>query len=169
MNFGSNINTLMQQIMAMKSPEILAALPAIEEIPFERRVLIVRRGHDNISSIIKHWDKFSDILAAQRDMTKSEIKAKAKSLKNVRSKLEMALRLADPKQIPAPFRGQAEAAFNVVAAWFAVNQDYLEGLFARNRITREDIDKIELPARHAAGPGGNSANAMSEVGLVLAH
>src|SRR3546814_6470240 len=83
---GSNITTLMQQVMAMKSPELVAILPEIEKIDFEARVALVRRGHENLSSVIKNWDKFAEILAAQRDLSKSEIKGQAKRLKNVRSK-----------------------------------------------------------------------------------
>src|SRR3546814_18059034 len=82
---GSNITTLMQQVMAMKSPELVAILPEIEKIDFEARVALVRRGHENLSSVIKNWDKFAEILAAQRDLSKSEIKGQAKSLKKVRS------------------------------------------------------------------------------------
>src|SRR3546814_6581104 len=82
----------MQQVMAMKSPELVAILPEIEKIDFEARVALVRRGHENLSSVIKNWDKFAEILAAQRDLSKSDIKGQAKSLKHVRSKLEMALR-----------------------------------------------------------------------------
>src|SRR3546814_20952781 len=78
----------MQQVMAMKSPELVAILPEIEKIDFEARVALVRRGNENLSSVIKNWDTFAEILAAQRDLSKSEIKGQAKSLKNVRSKLE---------------------------------------------------------------------------------
>jgi hypothetical protein len=144
LQFGSNISGLMQQVMAMRSPELLAVLPQVEAQPFQDRVALVRRGYDNLSSVIKHWDKFADILAAQRSMTKSQVKAKGKDLKNVRSKLEMALRLTDPKVIPAPFRGQAESAFNVLAAWFTLNQDYMESVYARPSLSRSDIGALEL-------------------------
>src|SRR3546814_2512509 len=58
----------------------------------------------------------------------------------------MALRLADPKVIPGPFRNQAEAAFNVVAAWFLLNQNYMEEIYARPRLTRQDIGALHLPS-----------------------
>src|SRR3546814_7127007 len=136
----------MQQVMAMKSPELVAILPEIEKIDFEARVALVRRGHENPSSVIKNWDKFAEILAAQRDLSKSEIKGQAKSLKNVRSKLEMALRLADPMVIPGPFRNQAEAAFNVVAAWFLLNQNYMEEIYSLPRLPRSEDHTSELPS-----------------------
>ena len=142
---GSNIGTLMQQVMAMKSPELIAILPDVEKMPFDARVAMVRRGHENLCTVIKNWDKFSEILAVQRSLSKSEIKGQAKGLKNVRSKLEMALRLADPKIIPAPFRSQAEAAFNVVAAWFLLNQGYMDEIYTRPRLTRQDVAGLNLP------------------------
>src|SRR3546814_10701878 len=86
---GSNITTLMQQVMAMKSPELAAILPGIEKIDFEARVALVRRGHENLSSVIKNWDNFAEILSAKRALSKSEIKGQAKSLKHVRSNIEM--------------------------------------------------------------------------------
>src|SRR3546814_13828777 len=132
--------------MGMKSAELVAILPESGKIDVEARVALVRRGHENLSSVIKNWDKFAEILAAQRDLSKSEIKGQAKSLKNVRSKLEMALRLADPKVIPGPFRNQAEAAFNVVAAWVLLNQNYMEEIYARSRLTRQDIGEIHIPS-----------------------
>lgn len=144
MIIGSNINTLMQQIMALKSPELIAILPEVEKLAFEDRVAVVRRGHANLSSVIKNWDKFAGILEAQRSLSKSEIKKKAKNLKNVRSKLEMALRLADPKIIPALYRSKAEAAFNVVAAWFLLNQDYMEEVYARRSLSRQDIGNLNI-------------------------
>lgn len=141
---GSNINTLLQQVMAMRTPELLEVIPEVEKLNFEARVAMVRRGHDNLSTIIKHWDKFAEILAAQRDLTKSEIKGQAKSLKNVRSKLEMALRLADPKIIPGPFRSKAETAFNVVTAWFLLNQNYMADIYSGPHLSRQDIAGLDL-------------------------
>ena len=73
MQVGSNINMLMQKIMAMKSPELIAILPEVESMSFEDRVLLVRQGHANLDTVIKHWDRFADILAAQKGLTKGEI------------------------------------------------------------------------------------------------
>lgn len=142
---GSNVNTLLQQVMALRTPALTELLPEIEKLEYSARAAMVQRGHDNLSAVIKNWDKFSEILAAQRGLSKSEIKAKAKSLKNVRSKLEMALRLADPKKIPAPFRSKAEAAFNVVAAWFLLHQDYMESVYGGPRLSRQDVADLVLP------------------------
>lgn len=144
MQFGSNINTLMQQVMAMKSPELINVLPTIEAQPYDDRVCTVQRGKANLDAVIKNWDKFSDVLEA-RGMSKSEVKRKGKDLKAVRGKLEMALRLADPKIIPAPFKTQAESAFNVVAAWFEMNKDYMESVYAAPKLTRQTISSIILP------------------------
>ena len=176
MQLGGNINTLMQRVMAMKSPELIEVLPSVEAMPFDERVMIVRRSKENLDSLIKHWDKFADVLSA-RGLSKSEVKRKAKDLKNVRSKLDMALRLADPKVIPGPLRSQAESAFNVVAAWFELNKDYMESVYAAPKLSRQDIGKLELPSvgesdqadlvdREALVDGPSNARTISEDDIV---
>lgn len=144
MQFGANINTLMQSVMAYRTPELLAVLPSIEAMEQEDRVSVVMRGKSSLDSVIKNWDKFSDVLAA-RGMTKSEVKKKGKDLKTVRNKLEMALRLKDPKIIPAPHRPKAESAFNVLVAWFEMNKGYMESVYAVPKLTRDNISELVLP------------------------
>lgn len=138
MQVGGNINTLMQQVMTMRSPALLARMPEVEAMTFDERVALVKRGHDNIHQIIKSWDKFGDLLEAQ-GWTRQDVKRKAKALKNAREKLEMGLRLTDRKKIPAPFHDKADQAFNVLVAWFLMDAGYLENVLRGPQITRANI------------------------------
>lgn len=138
MQVGGNINTLMQQVMTMRSPELLARMPEVEAMSFEERVALVKRGHDNIHQIIKSWDKFGDLLEAQ-GWTRQDVKRKAKALKNAREKLDMGLRLTDRKKIPAPFHDKADQAFNVLVAWFLMDAGYLENVLRGPQLTRARI------------------------------
>ncbi|QAY80117.1 hypothetical protein [Sphingosinicella sp. BN140058] len=146
MQFASNLTTLMQRVMAMRSPEVTAVLPKIEAMEQQERIRLVQQGHDNLSSLIKHWDKFSDVLVAQRGLSKAEVKKKAKELKEIRQKLDWALRLVNPKMIPAPFRPQCQSAFDILAAWFLVNQGYLGNVLSRESIARQDVEGLDLSA-----------------------
>lgn len=156
MQFGANINTLMQHVMAMRTPALLEVLPVVEAKSQEERVEIVMRGKKNIDSVIRNWDKFSDVLAA-RGMTKSEVKRKGKDLKQVRGKLEMALRLKDPKIIPEPLRPRAGTAFDILTAWFELNKDYMESVYAAPKLTRQDIGELVLPPIEKADENADCA------------
>lgn len=146
MQVGGNINTLMQQVMAMRSPELLARMPEVEAMPYEDRVALVKRGHGNVVQIVKSWDKFADLLEAQ-GWARQDVKRKAKALKNARDKLEMGLRLTDRKKIPAPFHDKADQAFNVLAAWFLMDAGYLENVLRGPQLTRAAIAEgdVALP------------------------
>lgn len=145
MQVGGNVNTLMQQVMAMRSPELMARMPEIEAMPWDERVALVNRGHHNISQLIKGWDKFGDLLLAQ-GWTRQQVKQKAKALKNARSKLEMGMRLADPKKIPKPFETQAHSAFDVLAAWFLMDAGSLEGILTGDRLAKGSVSSLQVVA-----------------------
>lgn len=161
---GGNINTLMQQVMSMRSPELLARMPEVEAMKYEDRVALVQRGHDNINQIIKSWDKFGDLLEAQ-GWTRQEVKRKAKALKNAREKLVMGLRLTDRKKIPAPFHDKADQAFNVLAAWFLMDAGYLENVLRGPQLTRAAIASGEIDIRGSDGDraGGAREDAVDDV------
>jgi hypothetical protein len=144
---GGNVNTLMQQVMAMRSPELMARMPEVEAMPWDKRVALVSRGHYNITQLIRGWDKFGDLLMAQ-GWTRQEVKQKAKALKNARSRLEMGMRLADPKKIPKAFEDKAHSAFDVLAAWFLMDAGSLENVLTGPRIEKGTVSTIQatLPA-----------------------
>ena len=164
MQVGANINTLMQQVMSMRNPELLARMPEVEAMPYDDRVALVRRGHDNISQIIKSWDKFGDLLEAQ-GWTRQDVKRKAKALKNAREKLEMGLRLTDRKKIPPPFHDKADQAFNVLAAWFLMDAGHLENVLRGPKLTRETIAQggIDLNAHVGNASKGASEEDMDDI------
>lgn len=159
MQVGGNVNTLMQQVMAMRSPELMARMPEIEAMPWDERVALVNRGHHNISQLIKGWDKFGDLLIAQ-GWTRQQVKQKAKALKNARSKLEMGMRLADPKKIPKPFETQAHAAFDVLAAWFLMDAGSLEGILTGDRLAKGSVSSLQVVA---PAPGSTAEAPQAEL------
>lgn len=156
MQVGGNINTLMQQVMAMRSPELLARMPEVEAMPYEDRVALVKRGHGNVVQIVKSWDKFADLLEAQ-GWARQDVKRKAKALKNARDKLEMGLRLTDRKKIPAPFHDKADQAFNVLAAWFLMDAGYLENVLRGPQLTRAAIAEGDVALPKAGSEGDPAA------------
>jgi hypothetical protein len=143
----------MQQVMAMRSPELMARMPEVEAMPWDRRVALVTRGHHNISQLIRGWDKFGDLLIAQ-GWTRQQVKQKAKALKNARSRLEMGMRLADDKKIPTAFRDQARSAFDVLAAWFLMDAGALENVLTGPRIEKGTVSGLQVvaPAPATAAP-----------------
>lgn len=163
MQVGGNVNTLMQQVMAMRSPELMARMPEIEAMPWDERVALVNRGHHNISQLIKGWDKFGDLLLAQ-GWTRQQVKQKAKALKNARSKLEMGMRLADPKKIPKPFETQAHSAFDVLAAWFLMDAGSLEGILTGDRLAKGSVSSLQVVAP-APGSTAEAPRADLPVGI----
>lgn len=142
MQVGGNVNTLMQQVMAMRSPELMERMPEVEAMPWDKRVALVARGHHNITQLIRGWDKFSDLLIAQ-GWTRQQVKQKAKGLKNARSRLEMGMRLSDPKKIPKAFEVQAHSAFDVLAAWFLMDAGSLETILTGPRLVKGTAPEFE--------------------------
>lgn len=168
------MNTLMQQVMAMRSPELMARMPEVEAMPWDKRVALVAKGHHNITQLIRGWDKFADLLIAQ-GWTRQQVKQKAKALKNARSRLEMGMRLADEKKIPTAFREQAHSAFDVLAAWFLMDAGALESVLTGPRIEKGTVSAIQAtmpapaaatkaePAELPSGIDGNGEETMDEV------
>jgi hypothetical protein len=161
---GSNVNTLMQQVMAMRSPALLARMPEVEAMAWQDRVALVNRGHHNITQLIRSWDKFGDLLLAQ-GWTRQEVKQKAKALKNARQKLEMGMRLADPKKIPKPFEAQAHSAFDVLAAWFLMEAGSLESILLGVRITKDSFGSMVAPLPPSLASDGAGERQALPVGL----
>lgn len=145
MSFVDQLNKGMQQIMLLRTPEVMERLPEVEAMPWEARVAFAQRGYDNVDAIIKSWDKFAGILAAQ-GMDRAEIKRKAKGFKAARGNLDRAMRLTDKSKIPAPFHDKVETAFNTLVAWFKDNMGYLESVITGPRITKSNVSALELPA-----------------------
>lgn len=167
------MNTLMQQVMAMRSPELMERMPDVEAMPWEERVALVSRGHNNITQLIRGWDKFADLLMAQ-GWTRQQVKQKAKGLKNARQRLEMGMRLADPKKIPKPFEEQAHAAFDVLAAWFLMDAGALESVLTGRRLSKADVSSVtvapppEAPAAPVRTDASDVEESMPEASMVEA-
>jgi hypothetical protein len=143
-SFVDQLNKGMQQIMLLRTPEVMERLPEVEAMPWEARVAYAQRGYDNVDAIIKSWDKFAGILAAQ-GMDRAEIKRRAKGFKSARGNLDRAMRLTDKSKIPPPFHDKVETAFNTLVAWFKDNMGYLESVITGPRITKSNVSALELP------------------------
>lgn len=145
MQIGNTFEATVQQAMALKSPEVLEALPTVEAMPREERIALVRRGYNTTDILIKNWDKMADIFAA-RGETRGQVKRRARNLKEARKNLDRALRLMNPKFIPPVFREKSEACFNVLAAWFIAHQDDLAAVYALPVVRRQDIGTVVAAA-----------------------
>jgi len=146
--FIDQFNKGMQRVMALRSPEIMLLMPQVEAMSFDARVAMVKRGQANLASLIKGWDKFAPIMSAQ-GMDRAEIKRRLKGLRSAKNHLDDALRLADPK-LPPQYKGQAEAAFNVLTAAFMRDAENIHSVLTGPRITPQTFAEVLLPAFDAS-------------------
>lgn len=146
--FIDQFNKGMQRVMALRSPEIMKLMPQVKAMTFDARVAMVKRGQANLAALIKGWDKFAPIMSAQ-GMDRAEIKRRLKGLRSAKNHLDDALRLADPK-LPPQYKGQAEAAFNVLTAAFMRDAENIHSILTGPRITPQTFAEVLLPAFDAS-------------------
>ncbi len=141
---GGNFNTLMQNVMAMRTPELMAFMPQVDAMSYEAKVAYVEKGHGNLVAVIKNWDKVGDILLGQ-GWTKPQVKKKAKGLKSARSHLEKAMKLTDRKLFPPVFHAQADAAFDVMVAFMLMDADNVGSVLSGPTVSKSSLRSGEIP------------------------
>ncbi len=144
MAFIDQLNSGMQKIMLLRTPEVEQKLPEVEAMAWEDRVHYVQRGYDNVRAILKSWDKFAAILI-RKGVTKQDAKRRMKQFKAAKVNLDRAMRLADRDKIPEVFHAQMETAFNTLVAWFKVNMHYFEEVLVGPKLKSANISEIQLP------------------------